>query len=123
MIPLLPILAAFIPTLNYGINRVIDAYTGGPKPSNAQEALALKNADVEQLKALALLDNSDGASKWVVNIRALMRPAASAVVLLVWGTYAIKTGISAEDLMSLAEAVIFYLFGDRTQMYLQKGRK
>jgi hypothetical protein len=114
------ILAAFVPTLSYVAQRVTDYFTGGPKPRNAQEAIELKKADIEQLKALAELDNSDGAPSWVVAIRALQRPFAVFVILVMWSVYVYKVGIAAEDMMNLASAAVFYLFGQRTQMYLSK---
>lgn len=110
------ILAALIPTIKYGVERVIDYKTGGPKPSNAQEAIALKQADIQQLEALAKLDNAEGASQWVINIRSLQRPVATAVILTMWAVYAYKAGISAQDMQNMAAAAVFYLFGDRTTM-------
>lgn len=122
MIQFLPMLAALIPTLNYAANRAIDYYTGGPKPSNAQEAIALKQADIAQLEAIAKLDDSDGSSQWVTNIRSLMRPFAVTVILSVWAAYVFNTGISSDDIMNLASAAVFYLFGDRTQMAITRGK-
>jgi hypothetical protein len=122
MFPILSLLAALIPTLNYGVTRVIDKYTGGAKPSNAQEELTLKQADVAQLEALAKLDDASGASQWVVNIRALQRPFAITVILGIWGTYVFKNGMSPDDIMNLASAAVFYLFGERTRMYIAKAK-
>ena len=122
MFAFLPVLAALIPTINYGVTRAIDHFTGGPKPSNAQEAIALKQADIAQLEALSKLDNADGAPSWVIAIRALQRPFAVLVILGVWAASAYKYGIASEDLMNLAEAAVFYLFGDRTTMALTKGK-
>lgn len=117
------ILAALIPTVQYGIQRIIDYKTGGPKPTNAAEAIALKQADVAQLEALGKLDNADGASRWVINIRGLQRPVATAVILGMWSIYAYRVGITAEDMQNMAAAAVFYLFGDRTAMYISGNRK
>lgn len=116
------ILAALLPTLQYGATKIIDKYTGGPSPSSAEEALKLKQADVAQLEALAKLDNADGASRWVTNVRAMMRPLAVTAVLGMWSFYAFKMGITAMDMQNMASAVMFYLFGDRLTMTLI-GRK
>src|SRR3990167_6362725 len=114
----LTLLAAGIPTLNYVITRITDYFTGGPTPRNAQEAIELKKVDISQMEALAKLDNADGAPSWVVPIRALQRPFAVLVILSMWSVYVYKTGISSQDMMNLASAAVFYLFGQRTQMEL-----
>lgn len=113
-------MAAVLPTLNYVITRVTDHFKGGPKHRNADEAIKLYQSEVEKLKALAQLDVSEGASSWVMNIRALMRPAAASVILVMWSIYAYKVGIASNDMMNMASAVMFYLFGERVQMRLER---
>lgn len=118
------ILTSIIPVLTYGAKRVIDYKTGGATPSNSSEAVEQAKLDIEKLKALGLLDNADGASQWVINIRALQRPIVVIAVLLNW-TLMTLAGLSGHlvDLQiyvivaNLASAVFFYLFGDRTLMY------
>ena len=118
----LTLLAAGIPTLNYVITRIADYFTGGPTPRNAQEAIELKKVDISQMEALAKLDNADGAPSLVVAIRALQRPFAVLVILSMWSVYVYKTGISSQDMMNLASAAVFYLFGQRTQMELVRKK-
>ena len=117
------ILAALIPTIKYGVERVIDYNTGGPKPSNAKEAIEINDAEARKLEALSKLDNSEGAAQWVINIRALQRPIAVLVILTMWSLYAVQSGISAQDMQNMASAAIFYLFGDRTTMFLSEKNK
>jgi len=117
------ILTAFIPTIQYVAGRIVDKYTGGPAPSNAQEAIQLMNAETEKLKALSDLDNADGAAQWVQTIKGLQRPFAVVLILSAWYFVALRTGIQLQDLENLASAVIFYLFGQRTQMILHTNKR
>ncbi len=121
---LVTVLSALIPVFTYSTKRVVDHFTGGPAPSNADEAIALGKADVEKLKALASLDDATGASQWVVNIRSLMRPFAVITILATWTYIAITTGaISVELVSDLASCAVFYLFGDRTMMHISERKK
>lgn len=115
------ILAALIPTLKYAFTRMIDYKTGGPKPTNAQEAVQLGDVEIRRLEAVAKIDNADGASTWVVNIRALQRPIVVFVVLVVWAFIALNNQIQVSLITDLASTVIFYLFGERTAMAIQKS--
>ena len=121
---MLTILSSLIPSLGYALKRVIDYKTGGAAPSNAQEAAAQSDADVRKLEALAKLDNADGASQWVINIRALQRPVVVFATLFSWicMTLAGLSGLSVNMqiyiiVANTASSVFFYLFGDRTLMY------
>ncbi len=117
-------LAALIPFIGRTINKIVDYKTGGPAPSNAQEAIELKKADTEQLRAVGALDNADGASQWVINVRALQRPIAVFAILGVWSVIVIASGAVALQLVcDLASSAIFYLFGDRTSMSISKRIK
>jgi hypothetical protein len=115
------ILSSLLPSIGYAFKRIVDYKTGGRKPSNSSEEVASREADVKLLEAIAKLDAAEGASKWVVNVRAMQRPLVVFVVLINWTLMTL--GIVPVDLQmyvivaNLASSVMFYLFGDRTLMY------
>jgi len=112
--------AALLPTLNYIITKATDHLTGGPKPSTAKEQISIIEAEAKKLEALANLDRAESASYWVQNIRALMRPVAAGIVMFTWTIYVFQVGIVSSDMMNMASAVMFYLFGERIQMKIEK---
>ena len=116
------ILSAFIPTIASVVTRVVDHFTGGPQPQSVKEQIDLNDSEVKKLQALSQFDSSDGASYWVVNIRALQRPIAVFLILGVWGLLASVHGVSITLVQDLASSAVFYLFGDRTQMYIDNRR-
>jgi hypothetical protein len=124
------IITALIPAFSDGIKRLIGKWTGGPTPQSVDELIKLQDADVRRLEALGQLDGTEGAvSKWVNNLRALQRPIVVFVVLATWVAMTIaqlyfpNTIQFNESLVylvsNLASSVVFYLFGDRTYMYLK----
>ncbi len=115
------ILAAFIPVVGTLVTRASEHFW--PQPKTTQEMVELERAQSEKLKSLSEIDKADGASQWVINIRALQRPLAIFMILATWSCVALTSGVSAEDLENLASAAIFYLFGDRTHMYVLGKRK
>lgn len=129
MLPLLTALVpALLPVLSDGVRGVIGMITGnaGAKPQNIAEVIQLMGADTDRLKAIATLDSPSGPiSIWVSNIRALQRPIAVALVLgayLYSLHYANTLPQTTLDTVSqYAQMVTFYLFGDRSYMYL-KGK-
>ena len=116
----LSVLAAIIPTLKYAFTRIVDYKTGGPKPSNAQEAVALGDLEIRRLEAISKLDDSEGASPWVVNIRAMQRPLVVFLVLLTWVYVVLNNQVAVNTVCELASLVFFYLFGERTSMAIMK---
>jgi hypothetical protein len=119
---------ALLPALSDGMRGVIARFTGsaGAKPQNVTEVISLMQADTQRLQAIASLDTPSGPiSVWVANIRALQRPIAVALVLggyLYSLHYANTLPQTTLDTVSqYAQMVTFYLFGDRSYMYL-KGK-
>jgi len=87
------LLPALVPAVSDGIRGVVSRLTGGAgaKPQNIDEVIKLMAAETEKLKALAQLDTPTGTiSVWVGNIRALQRPFAVGVVVLVEGSLVVK---------------------------------
>lgn len=125
------ILSAVLPSVINGIDRLIGHFTGGPRPQTVQELVELKELDIRQYEALAQMEGSmEGVSPWVANLRALQRPLVTyGIIALFVGvvTYLSLTGgLEGNTLMSylfdMASSVTFYLFGDRTSMYLSKRK-
>lgn len=119
------VVPALIPAVTDGVRGVIAKFTGGAgaKPANVAEAVQLMNADTDRLRALKELDNVGQVSLWVNNVRAMMRPVASAIVL---GGYIGTLYLSADQAVILqmgdyARMVTFYIFGDRSYMYFKRA--
>lgn len=109
--------------LRAGLNRLFGG--AGVAPANSKEYIDMQNADTERLKALGALEGSIGnTSQWVNNVRALQRPFVGAVVLFGWigSWFVAMEPTTAQAVMQLASSVIFYLFGDRTYMYLTQNK-
>ncbi len=120
------VLTALLPTVIDGVKAFVSRKTGGaPAVVSADDYAKVIDADVRRLQALASLDQAAGpTSTWVANVRHMQRPTAGAVVLLSWclGAMALVDMDAArfELVSNLASSVFFYLFGERTNMYLRK---
>jgi hypothetical protein len=125
MISILPALAAgLLPVAIDGIRAAINRITGnaGAAPSNPEQLIAIMQAETERLKAVAEIDKPGDVARWVNNVRAMQRPIVVATVLLVWaiGSFIFPLSAPVYDLVSqLTSTVVFYLFGDRTYLYLK----
>jgi hypothetical protein len=121
----LTILTAFIPVIQHGAKAAINKLSGGAgtKPATVEEAVKLAEIDIRRMEAIAKLDAVEGVAQWVANIRGLQRPVAVVVVLLSYiVTFSPEVPAAIhESVTQLAGAVIFYLFGDRSFMYMRKG--
>jgi hypothetical protein len=116
---------ALIPALSDGVRGLISKFTGGAgaKPQNVDEAIKLMTIEMERMKILAELDKPSGmASKWVYDLRESARYIAVYLCVLNWigqsyiGTDAVVMDMSA----NLAQAAVFFLFGDRVYLHLKK---
>jgi hypothetical protein len=120
------LLPALLPAFSDGIRGLIARFTGsaGAQPQNVSEVIQMMQADVDRLKALAQLDAPTGpVSLWVGNIRAMQRPVAVALVLLAY-LYVLQAGDAVahgtlDSVAQYAQMVTFYLFGDRSYLYLR----
>lgn len=116
--------AALLPIAQDGIRAVINKFTAGAgaQPATTKEAIELEDARTRRLEALSRIDTPTGqVSQWVNNIRSLMRPVASVVILAAYCyTLIVDTEMGiATNAANLAASVVFYLFGDRTVMYMR----
>lgn len=128
-------ISAFVPAAIDGVKvlatGLANRVTGGAaaRPSSFAEALQWKQADIEQLKALATLDNGGGTpSLWVVNLRQSCRYlAAYAILAMCVFTIVASIWIPISDdivgwIGTMANSVMFFLFGDRVYANL-KGQR
>jgi hypothetical protein len=77
------------------------------------DQIKMENAQVEKLKALALLDNPYGTpSQWVVDLRAAFRYVASIVVIGV-GVYVLNIPGQIEAGLALITMPFGFIFGER----------
>lgn len=90
------------------------------KPATFADLLELRRLDAELFKAMQGQDG--GSYPWVDAVRKLQRPIFTAGVLAVWAWQA-SDGAPSPDVVNMAGAVGFYLFGDRTLFYVRGGTK
>ena len=119
------ILPSLIPVAVDGVRGLINKFTGGAgaKPSNPDDVVKLMEAETKRLQALANLEGTGQTYKWVEAVRKLQRPfyGLAALIMYMW---AISTDVDAATVTEISQWVQmfgFYLFGDRTYMYL-KGK-
>jgi hypothetical protein len=120
------LLAAFLPVASDGVRGLFNKFTGGAgaKPANVEEVVTLMDAETKRLEALSKIDNAEGVSQWVSNIRALQRPVISFCIITAYvGVVAFNAESEiVNSIGGYAQMVTFYLFGDRTYMYMKKGK-
>lgn len=123
------LLPALFPALADGVRGLFNKLTGGAgaQPANVNEVVQLMEADTKRLQALAQMDQPGGnVHMWVADIRALQRPLATALIIAGY-LYALYANdhlppATMAGIESYAQMVTFYLFGDRSYMYL-RGKK
>lgn len=121
------VIPALLPAAADGVRAIFNKLTGGAgaKPANVEEVVTLMQAETARLQALATIDSAAGnVSAWVNNIRALQRPVAVVMIISGYlGSIALASDTAVtENLASYANMVTFYLFGDRSYMYIKKSR-
>ena len=121
------LIPALLPAATDGVRALFNKFTGGAgaAPANVEEVVTLMQAETDRLQALAQIDSAaSNVHAWVNDVRALQRPVAAAMII---GGYlasfwlATDQGIT-ENHGTYAQMVTFYLFGDRSYMYMRKGR-
>lgn len=133
MIPAV-ILSALLPAAGDLVKGMVSKLMGskGAQPTNIEEVIRLreqdikeKDADVRRLEALSKLDQAENVHQWVNDVRALQRPVVVAIVLISWVIASNNPDTTAETLeviSTMAGSVFFYLFGERSYMYLKKQK-
>jgi hypothetical protein len=122
------ILTAFIPVIQKGASALISkalGRDGGPKPATVEDAAKLGELEIRKLEALSALDAVVNTSQWVADVRGIQRPVAVAVILLTYTACVMDSDVAQGTLdlvANLASSAMFYLFGDRTLMYLTSSK-
>lgn len=108
----LPILVDFFKSAAPAISRTAFGIS-------AEDQIKLANADIERLKALALLDTPGGSpSQWVVNLRAAFRYLAAAgliaggLAIAAYGAYKADQALMGVG-FEMAAAPFGFIFGER----------
>jgi len=118
------IISALVPVGAEGIKQVIAYFTGDVRPTTVQEKVALQNADIERLKALAALDNPGGTpSQWVIDLRASARYVGALFVIAVGVSTMCIQDFSPEIralALEAANVAFGFLFGSRLVASWQK---
>lgn len=119
------LLTAFMPMITDVVRAGVNRITGGAgaQPANVSEAIQLMEADVKRMQAMAELDKVENTSQWVNDVRAMQRPVAVTLVLIVWMGVVFTPSVDEEVLnivSNLASAAVFYLLGDRTYLYFKR---
>lgn len=116
--------AAGIPLLSDVIGKISDKLLGHKMSDEA--IIELKKLEIEKLKTLGSMDKIEGNTHtWVNDIRSLMRPVISLLIVAVW--IALSFDITVETsvyvvVSDLAGAAVFYWFGDRSLMHIKRGK-
>lgn len=113
---ILPAAIDAVKNLAGGISRKI----GG---LSVDDQIKMQTADIEKLKALALLDEVKGTpSQWVVDLRASFRYIAAGVSIL-GGIYIMVTVPTAAEIgAQLVSAPFAFIFGERLYLSLTGKR-
>lgn len=91
------------------------------KPMNVDEAVKLKQVELDYFKAVSEAGGQNASYPWVEAAVRLMRPGVAVIVLGTWATLNIlMPDVDSSSVDNFAAAVGFYLFGDRTLFYAKK---
>ncbi len=91
------------------------------KPVTIDDYVKMRSIDLEMFKAMQ--DKGGVGYPWVDAITRLMRPAVAGIVLSTWAWLHAQGGTDAGAADAFAGAVGFYLFGDRTLVYVVRLEK
>lgn len=128
---LISLISSLIPVGIDGAKGLIARLVGSDhvKPTTFEQTVQWEQLQVDKLKTLSELDAGGVTYEWVEAVRKLMRPSVVGVVLLTWmfmHVYARYRGVALIDLTTVdatADAVFFYLFGERTLSYSKSRGK
>ena len=118
------ILPSLIPVAVDGVRGLINKFTGGAgaKPSNPDDVVKLMEAETKRLQALANLEGTGQTYKWVEAVRKLQRPfyGLAALIMYMWAISSDVDTATVTEISQWVQMFGFYLFGDRTYMYLKR---
>lgn len=89
------------------------------KPATIEQYSEMKKIDLEFFKVMNDAGGGNPSYPWVEAIARLMRPTIGLIVLLTWALMHLN-GTATLEVDNFASAVGFYLFGERSLMYIKK---
>ena len=118
---------AFFPVIGDAFKMLIGKVTGTSmgEPKDFADWLAMKQLDIDKLKALAELDRPTGdISRWVANLRASFRYIFVGVIIIAAIVYNFLPPGYRDDsglafFNQLAGSATFYIIGDRVYLGLK----
>jgi len=116
------ILSALFPLIVQGGKAAINKWLGSEnfKPASIEEFSTMKDKELALFKAINEAGGNNPSYPWVEAIVRLQRPFVVICVLLTWA-YAHYTGWDNMDAINNAASIVsFYLFGERTMLYVKK---
>ena len=126
----LTLLALFGPAIKDGAMALIKKWTGDAagKPANATELIQLMEAESRQLEARIKAGDTEGATyPWIIGVIKLQRPIIVYLTVISFLTMAVLSyngftyqNNAMEMVCNMASTVIFWLFGERYNMKVQK---
>lgn len=118
------ILSTFLPLLVQGGKAAINKWLGETnfKPASIEEFVQIKDKELELFKAINQAGGNNVSYPWVEAIIRLQRPFVVACVLTTWAYAHYLAWEDTSSIDNAASVVAFYLFGERSMLYL-KGAK
>lgn len=119
------LLPAVVPAGIDFLKSIVYKITGisGAEPKTVDDAIRMKQAEVEKLRALAELDKPWGeVSRWVADLRASWRYICASIIILVsmFSVIAFPDRVDVNEiLLNLAGSVFSFMFGDRVYFHLK----
>ena len=126
MIDPITLIALVGPLIKSGGQALINKLAGGEqyKPANVDDAIKLMQAETEALKArVSVADTNEASYPWVAAMVKLQRPVivygsiTGYMIMSLWG---LGTPESSKMVGELATIVIFWLFGERTMLKINR---
>lgn len=116
------LLALVAPLLVDGGKAIIQKYLAPDefKPANIADYVSMRELDLKMFQAMNMAGGANPSYPWVEAIIRLQRPTVAIVVLGVWGTMKLN-GQTTPEVDNFANAIAFYLFGDRTLFYTKRA--
>lgn len=116
------LLALVAPLLVDGGKALIQKYFAPDefKPASIDDYTKMRTLDLQMFQAMNTAGGANPSYPWVEAIVRLQRPAVAFIALSVWATLKLN-GVESPDVTQFANAIAFYLFGDRTLFYTKQA--
>ena len=93
------------------------------KPATIEQYAKMKEIDLEFFKTMNEAGGGNASYPWVEAIIRLMRPTIGIIVLGTWAYLAlVGSGVVNEQVSNFASVIGFYLFGERSLLYVKNKK-